>query len=79
MSLREKISANKNDIAIGIAIVLFAAGMAYSNGWFAASASSAEPISPKVSASQPMEPAKTKQEVDRVTLKTTKPTGQATE
>ena len=79
MSMKERISANKNDIAIGIAIVLFAVGMAYRNGWLSPSTPSPEPVSPKVSASQPMEPAKTKQEADKVTLKTTKPTGQATE
>jgi hypothetical protein len=79
MSFREKVSANRNDIAIAIAIVLFAVGMAYSNGWLSPSAPVTELISPKLSASQPMEPAKTKQEADKVTLKTTKPAGQATE
>jgi hypothetical protein len=77
--MKERISANKNDIAIGIAIVLFAVGMAYRNGWLSPSTPSSEVVSPKVSASQPMEPARTKQEADKVTLKTTKPTGQATE
>ena len=79
MTMKEQISANRNNIAIAIAIVLFAVGMAYRNGWLSPSTPSPDVVSPKVSASQPMEPAKTKQEADKVTLKTTKPTGQATE
>jgi hypothetical protein len=79
MSMKEQMSANRNNIAIAIAVVLFALGMAYSNGWFSPSTTSPAPVTPKVSATQTMDPDKTKQEADKVTLKSTKPTRQATE
>jgi hypothetical protein len=79
MSMKEEISANRNSITIAVAVVLCVAALAYSKGWFSPSTPSPEPVSPKVSASQTMDPDKTKQEADKVTLKATKPTRQATD
>jgi hypothetical protein len=79
MSLKEQVSANRNSIAIAVAAVLFAALMAYSNGWFGPSAVAPEPASSKVSASQTMERENMRHDSDKVTLKTTKRAGQTTE
>jgi hypothetical protein len=79
MSIKEEISANRNSITIAVAVVLCVVALAYSNGWFSPSIPSPEPVSSKVSSSEAVDPDKTRQEADRVTLKTTKPTRQATE
>jgi hypothetical protein len=74
MTLKEQISTNRYNITIAVAIVLCGLALAYNNGWF-----SPAPASNKISATQTMEQDKPKPEADKVTLKSTKPTGQTTE
>jgi hypothetical protein len=79
MSIKEAISANRNYITIAVAVVLCAVALAYSNGWFIPSNPSPVPSGTKVGATQRMDQDQAKQEADKVTLKTMKPTRQATE
>jgi hypothetical protein len=79
MSMKEQVSANRNSIAIAVAVVLCGLALAYNNGWFSPSPPSPAPESNKISAAQTMQQDKPKQDTEKVTLKTTKPAGQTTE
>jgi hypothetical protein len=79
MSINEQSPMNRTTITIVAVVLLFAAGLAYSQGWFDWSSPAPEIESDKVSTNQVLDQEETKADAVQVAQETAKPADTATE
>ena len=79
MSIEEQGPMNRTSITIVVVVLLFAAWLAYSQGWFNWSGSSYETESNTVRTDQRIDQEKTNEDVVRLTKETAKPADTVTE
>jgi hypothetical protein len=79
MSINEQLPKNRTSITIAVVVLLFAAGLAYSQGWFDWSSPDAELELNTVSTSQVLDQEETKADAEQVAQETAEPADTATE
>jgi len=79
MSIKEQLHTNRTSITIAVVILLCAAGLAYSQGWFNGSSSSHEMESNEVSTNQMLDQDKSNADAVQVANETMQPADTATE
>ena len=78
MSIKEQLPMNRTSITIVVVVVLCAAGLVYSQGWFNWSSSGYEMESNKVGTNQTIDQKKTKADAVQVTQTASEPAAMPT-